>query len=287
MSNLPVYFIRHNWQPEKNRQKIIDDLFKNKEIAIHFENKGIDVNSYTYRAARTALTILKKASTSDCIIVAAYMKKDEIILGKPSKTRDITLKNVKSDDNKDQIELKIIQLEECFEIEPEEMPLLSILQPPYATMVQWRKAEIAINSYFEYLVSGKKGSKPVSLRFMSGWHCEILCEEWLRLNKVLKYKLFHTGKFMKNLDIVGKAFDGKLVLSQVKFESTESQFKDFCAHCSSSLSSGNYIYYFTSRESISNFKSKTPQGINLISLDDVYQYIYADDSDFIESLIYG
>lgn len=287
MSTLPVYFIRHNWY-ENNRTKIIDELYGKREIAIHFENKGLDLDEYIEKGAKSALNNLINASQTDCIIVAAYKNKANILMGKPNKA-GITIETRFSDDGKEQIELKIIQLEaSSYEVKPEDMPLLSVLQPPFATMVQWHMGEIAVNSYYEYLESGQsQGAKPVRWELLSAWHWEILCEEWLRIKNELKFKLFKTGKSMKHLDIIGKSFNGKLVLAQVKRESTEAQFKDFRMYCSGSSLDGNSIYYFTSRDSISKFKTKVPNGINLVSLNDVYDDMIKKDPDFIRSLIYS
>lgn len=282
MANHPVYFIRHNFDRNPVRDKILEKLFTNREIGIHFYNSGINPDSYPDRASKSALKTLKNAAASDCIIVAAYRDKDEIILGKPCKN-GIVIKNGYSGDPNDGLELKTLQLENYYSIKFNELPLLSVLQPPFATIVHWHMAETAVNSFYLYKASGEKGPKPMNLGLLSGWHCEILCEEWLRLNKLLAKKLFKTGKFMKDLDIIGQARDGSRLLAQVKFESSQSQFNQFCAQWASTAAKGHKIYYFTS----SKFDTNTYQGIRLISLDDVYNEIYVKDPAFIEALIYG
>ena len=282
MANLPVYFIRHNFDIDPLRDRILNDLFKNREIGIHFSNHGIDPASYPESTSRSALTRLKKAAANDCIIVAAYRDKSEIILGKPGRN-GVVLKNEFSDDHKEMLEIKSLQLEETFLVNVDELPLLSVLQPPYATLVQWHVAETAVNSFYAHKESGEKGTKPLGLNLLSGWHCEILCEEWLRANNLLAYKLFKTGKSMKDFDIVGKDCKGMRVLAQVKFESFQSHFDQFCRQMCVTASNGHKIYYFTS----SKLTSNASQGIDLISLDNVYNEMYAKNPGFIESLIYG
>lgn len=273
MEDLSVYFIRHNWSL-KNGQDYLDakeDLFKNKQIGIQFANSGFNEEQYIERSAKTSIRYLKHCSDNEekMLIVASYIGKDRIYIGTP-------IKGSKDIKNQGSLEIKYLQLENIKEVTIEKFPLPFLIPPPYATFVNWDKGKLAVNAFYnnQTRIIGKDW-----IGFLSPWQHEILCEEWLRKNQILRYKLYSTGKSMKDFDIVGLNITGeKIVVAQVKYDCTKTEIETYMNNQDKFEK-----YFFVSEQRKNDFKNNE----YVVSLQTVVQYFKQNDSAYLPTLLFG
>jgi hypothetical protein len=153
-------------------------------------------------------------------------------------------------------------------------------------MVHWEMGERAVNAFYENARSHNPNRFPIHPDFLTGWHWEVLCEEWLRQQGVLRFKLFQVGKFMKDFDIVGLTPKSEPLFVQVKFKGSEKDFKRFCQQ-GSSKAENQSAYYFDDEKNVAAFSKLKPDWVTLVAIQTVYQDFLAGNSDFLRSLLYG
>lgn len=272
---LPVYYIRHNWKDQKF-EPVINTLFEDHKIGIHFENtqkyqnNPFDPNSYSKIAGKTSIKYLNKCNESDSLIVASYRGHKKILIGiSENSSKDLFF----SDDT----EIKYLKLTNVKEVAIDNFPLPFLIAPPFSTFVEWHMGKIPVNTFYFNL------KKSEVIEMLSPWHLEILAEEWLRKNSIIKYKLYNTGKTMKSFDIVGIDDENNLIAVQVKHKCNNNEVIDFFESIDSMK---NVKCFFITIE----IKGKVPDKIlsdkRLIIFKNVNKD-FSNDKKYLEKLYYG
>lgn len=210
-----VFYIRHNWGLGEF-SGLNQRLFDSKKICIHYEDvvNPFDRKQYRGSTAKTAIDYINRVSDHETLIVASYAGQEEMLIG-------ISVLGSKYIETVENSQLKVIQLRDAKVVRRHEFPLPFVIPPPFSAFVRWRMGEAAVNSfYFEQAQEPK-------LNMLLPWHLEILSEEWLRKQKLLRHKIFQTGKYMKDFDIVGVNTDGEYVIAQVKYRATDAEVDHF------------------------------------------------------------
>jgi len=272
-----VFYIRHNWK-ENLFDSISNELFKENKIGVHFEkvNDFKNPDAYNYKSARTSINYMNECNDNDNIlVVASYKFQDVIFIGKPEKgsfrVEDINKKQIKT-----------IKLKDIKKIKINDFSLPFLVAPPFATMVHWKMGEKAVNSFYY-----KSKNKPitVTLDMLLPWQMELLCEEYLREQKILNSKLYQTGKYMKDFDIVGTGKDSKIVIAQVKYKSTPEVITEFFKQCESIKNSEPY--FFTSCDNDKLHKNQ----VHFSPLEVVFHYFNCNKNkekrEYINRLFWG
>ena len=245
------------------------------------------IDGKPYKAAIRALNLLKDASDKgdEVIVVATYLHLNNNIVIGTAKKNSFCVEKILCKDR--DIELKTLMLENTFQVEKSTFPLLFSLQPPYATLCIWEKGRLAVNSYYKYLCLVKQGQRPVlpvKLELLNPWQLEILCEEWLRINNRLAYKIAQTGRSMKDIDIIGTTKENKLIIGQVSFSGNQKKLDKLALYAQNACSCDSY--YFDSRLSISNLNFSNTSTI-AVSIEDVFSSFIKEQRSYVFRLIYG
>jgi hypothetical protein len=118
--------------------------------------------------------------------------------------------------------LKALQLTKIKLVSPLDHAVLLVGRPRRGTLMRWHRAGKTI----ENLVEGRTTNPSLSDLFTD--QQEIMCSEFLRLPQAailelptLAHLLLPPGGTMKDIDILGLATDGKMLLAQVTFDPLE------------------------------------------------------------------
>lgn len=289
-----VYFIRHKWNEQWNT--IVDYLFDKRLIAIHFDNNlKWDPKKYTSKGPKSAFNALTNLSATGGIVIARYQTKDEALIGEiaPGATKEI---HDRPDSNGSLKELKILQLQNWHSFTINEFSLPFLLSAGQGTISRWHMAEKAVNAVYNHITQNKAGFSnikqiPPSMELLSGWHYEVLCEEWLREKNIISRKLFKTGGSLACYDLVaiGPAINNsQIIYCQVKYDGKDADFKKFA----DGASDCNALYYFFASEAnkyklnnlLNSHGNKTR--ITLESIETVYDYFYKKTYGYLQKLIF-
>lgn len=273
---LPVYYIRHNLDVPEFKT-IIDTLFEDRKIGIHFENTQkyqkdpFDPNSYNKSAGKTSIKYLNECNESESLIVAGYRDHDRILIGKSeTSSRGLWSPNDR--------EIKYLKLTDVKEVTIVDFPSLFLIAPPFSTFVKWHKGKESINAFF---FDQKKSFK---IEMLSPWQLEILAEEWLRKKGIIKYKLYKTGGYMKSFDIVGVDDENNPIYVQVKHECDKNTVNKFFDKIDSMKNVKGY--FFTIK-----IADKEPDKIlddkRLILFKKSVINDFSNDEEYLEKLCYG
>ncbi|OGO61357.1 MAG: hypothetical protein A2032_00285 [Chloroflexi bacterium RBG_19FT_COMBO_49_13] len=198
-------FIRHKMS---TTPEILEDLWRRREIAIHYENKcSTNPDDYREKAAKNALKRLHAYCNMGVVVGAVYreIRPADILVGiitQGSKVRPI---NRYGDDNI----YKVVQLQNVKEISLADYPLLAAIQPRLATITGWTGAfDLLYSIAFDKTV-------PIDVKYLSPGQLEVICQEYLRMKGILKVLLLPIGRNLQDIDIFGIGDDGYKVLAQV------------------------------------------------------------------------
>jgi hypothetical protein len=204
MNDLQAVYIRHNMA---STPEILEDLWANRQIAIHYEDlRSINPDDYKARG-KNALRRLHRYCESGVMVGVACrrIRKASMLVGilpKGSKIKWI-------DKYGEQYIYKVVTLENTSVISYIDYPLLAAIQPRYATITKWDKArdtlEAAINGM--EIIPNVNSLAPSQL--------EVICYEYLRMKGILKALLLPIGRNLQNIDIFGIGDEGKIIVAQV------------------------------------------------------------------------
>ncbi len=185
-------------------------------------------------------------------------------------------------------QLKILGLTDIVRIKIHDFPLPFVMAPPFGTAVRWKMGERAINSFYRRSSGENKSEREVRLDYLTAWQLEVLCEEWLRKNGHLQFKVFHTGKFLKDFDIVGIDKQGRSLYAQVKYSASSKDVEKFFRTVKGFEKDkvhGSKLFFFAKESDLVSMKSKA-EGIELVSIEDVFES-FKSEKRFLEYLTYG
>lgn len=219
-----VYFIRHtsNWGTNNSGQLIVDWLFDNSYVAVHFDNiKSWNPDDYVEKFGNTAIRYFNtlNSSSGEHVVVAYYAGSNIILIGEPEPNSKRFYDDLMKSNNNS---LKLLKLKNIQKVSIGEFPLPFLLAPLKGTLVEWHQGKVPVNAYL-----GNIQYDLMNPTFYSPFHLEIIVEEWLRRKDLLFRKLFKTGGYLKDIDIFGVDSNYKTILVQVKYHSSEKQFKQF------------------------------------------------------------
>jgi hypothetical protein len=231
-----TYFVRHNIRID------IDDetrgrLWRERRIAIHYpheksgklrrrDNSSLDLDDYAGAAKQRMRTLVELAEQGG-YVCAQHHPYSQWMLGlvRPNSRVELvrgTWGDRSGLDGRTAI-LKTLRLSHVKFVDPLDYAVLSVGRPRQGTIVQWHLAGKTV----ENLVWGR-WSKP-QLSNLAPRQQEIFCSEFLRLPQAaslglprLAHLLLPTGHTMRDIDIIGIATDGKMLLAQVTFSPLES-----------------------------------------------------------------
>jgi hypothetical protein len=209
-------------------------LWEERRIAVHYPHKSwnkaklgakdkssTDPTDYE-GAAKTAMKILAELARDGGYVCAQHYPKEEWLVGVVKPSSKIELFYGKWGNQNDlqgrTAILKTLRLTKFRLVKPGDYAVLSVGRPRQGTIRRWYRAGKAI----ENLVENRK-TKP-QLSDLSTAQQETLCSEYLRLPEVesvglprLTHLLLPPGRTMRDIDIIGLAASGKLLVAQVTF----------------------------------------------------------------------
>jgi len=206
-------FIRHKL---RTTPEILEDLWRRREIAIHFEdNFSTNPDDYEKEAAKSALKRLHKYCNMGVVVGAVYRKirPVDILVGIIPQGSKITPINRYGND----YIYKVVQLQNVKEISLIDYPVLAAIQPRLTTITGWTGASDLL-----YRIAY---NKPIAhdVKYLSPGQLEVICQEYLRMKGILKVLLLPIGRNLQDIDILGIGDDGYKVYAQVTHSSQRSK----------------------------------------------------------------
>lgn len=201
-TSMKAIFVRHNLDSNK---EILNDLWKNRLIAIHYENiASTNPDDFKGQGKKT-LKRLWNYCDNGVIVAATYrdIHKSEMLVGEISKGSKIKIIKY------GELIYKSVQLINVEVISYHEYPLLSAIQPRGGTITGWPSAQ----DYLEAIM-GKK-QIPWNVWSLHPSQLEVICSEYLRMDGILMALDMPIGKTLRDVDIFGIGEGGKTIIAQV------------------------------------------------------------------------
>ena len=202
-------FIRHKMS---TTPEILEDLWRRREIAIHFENKrSTNPDDYKKKAAKNALNRLISYCNKGVVVGAVYreIRPAQILVGIIPKGSSVKYTDRYGDD----YIYKVVQLQNVKEISLADYPLLAAIQPRLVTIIGWTSAfDLLYSIAFDKTI-------PPDVKYLSPGQLEVICQEYLRMKGILKVLLLPIGRNLQDVDILGVGDDGYKVIAQVTHSS--------------------------------------------------------------------
>jgi len=212
-------FVRHNCS---STQHVLEQLWKRRLIALHYENK-LSTNPADYGPkGRNALKRLWKYCTSGAIVGADYRRlgRAAMLVGELPKNSRVQGEEFRDPDTGHTFIYKVAVLHRAREVRFVDYPLLLGRQPRQATITGWPSAarvlEAAIHNH----------PLPYDASCLHPSQLEVLCYEYLRERHHLERLLMPIGRSLLDIDILGLDKDGNKVLAQVTHSMSKSKLDD-------------------------------------------------------------
>ncbi len=283
-----IYYARHvhDWKiqaadPARDAPpSVIEFLFTNRLVGVAFtDTDSWDPEDYRFRNSQGPSVIRLMAQCSDssqsCYIFASYLIRGEhrVLVGRPKPySKHLLAQDLGYKINK---HIKVLSFDEDVrELAIGDFPFAFLLAPKQSTFVRWRQCEKVANAFLSGMIQQDLFDPDSYLP----WAVEVLCEEYLRLRGILRFKLYKCGGTLKDFDIVGVNSLGERVLAQVKNKISVKQVKKFAEQCAA-LGAGNYFVFAAKKP------GKWPySNIHFVPLDDVLS-VFRGQEDFLKKLM--
>lgn len=290
---MKIYFARHADAWVKPN---VDYLIENNLIAVWYSgNKSLDPNDNCYsgknnreKTCLNQMSLFNTDEESDTYIFVSYPPKNKgepnrIYLGTPIKG---SLQIV--DTHKKDIYVKAIQYKLLSKVDLPVFPFVHLVAPRNHVLCEWTQCSLMATNYINSLI-GEQDFKLVGEKaeeFVPS-ALEILCEEYLRERNTLKHKVFKTGGSLKHIDIYGLDHHSNLILGQVKNQSNQGELNGFSKVVQSFQDNQQSIKAYFFSASTKPEKSKIPENIEWVDINDVIKFFKADAkyATFIEKLV--
>lgn len=143
--------------------------------------------------------------------------------------------------------MKVLRMHSVEKVPASRQALLLSVQPRQGTFVRWW----AIRDMVECIVEHR--TPPEGLNSLHPTYQEVMCAEYLREHERaefprLRHLLMPVGRTMKDVDILGIAEDGNLLLAQVTFGSGEAKLRALADY--GAEGNANHLVYFCEADSI-------------------------------------
>ena len=245
-------YIRHKLEHDLVNEK----LFKEKKIAIVFENKK-SINPEDYgKYGKSALRLLNEFCERGVIIAADYptVNPASIFLGEIKAGSQIHPINIEG------IWYKTVIIENIKEIPYSEYPILNTIRPIRNTISRWPKAE----KILPYIYNDEP--LPFKVSSLTSEQLELICSEYLKILKVINAPLLKVGGSQPKIDISGIGIDGKRVYAQVSFKEGKKEIEKKIELLKAFESEDSILIYFGPKNSSEDFKV-----ITYISIEEVFE----------------
>lgn len=200
-NQMDAIFIRHKLE---TKPEILEDLWDKRLIAVHYGNiESTNPNDFEGQGKKTLKRLWKYCDTG-VLAAATYreINKTEMLVGEIPKGSKIMIRKYPG------LVYKTVQLINVEVISYQDYPLLSAIQPR-GTITGWPSAQIYLQA-----IKGKK-LIPWNVQSLHPSQLEIICSEYLRMEKVLRAQDMLIGKSMQDVDIYGIGERGKTIIAQV------------------------------------------------------------------------
>lgn len=201
-------FVRHNCS---STIAGLQELWKDRKIALHYEDNS-STNPEDYPpAGRKALERLWRYCNSGAIVGADYrqLNGEKMLIGILKKGTEVKAEEFAGSEPGKPFIYKVVELSEAVEVPYADYPLLAGIQPRQATITGWPSAD-------KILWAALKGkSLPREASSLHPSQLEVLCYEWLRGCGKLERLVLPIGRGLIDIDILGIDRDGKRVIAQV------------------------------------------------------------------------
>lgn len=224
---MQTYFIRHTSSlniSDSTRQQLWDE----RRIAVHYphdkdgklqgtDNQSLKPADY-FKNAKHVMTRFQLLRSQGGYVCAQYYGQSELLLGIIAPNSKITrIRGVWGSSERSAV-LKTLRLAETKLLQPHDHAIIAASRPRQGTIARWR----AVGESIAALIEGRK--QPLSWQSLSYSQQEIGCSEFLRLAEVLEFGLprlqsllLPVGRTLKDVDLVGLAFDGRRIFAQVTY----------------------------------------------------------------------
>jgi hypothetical protein len=264
---MQAVFIRHKLD---SSPAILEDLWANRVIAVHYANlPSTDPGDYN-RAGRTALTRLWQYCGSGVIVGATYrrIRPAEMVVGEIEQGSRVEAREY------DGRIYKVVQLKNAREVSYRDHPLLAAIQPRQVTVTGWPSAQ----KYLEALL--KKGKIPWSVESLAPSQLEVICYEYMRREGLLSALLLPIGRALPDVDICGIDKCGRNVIAQVTHSSSRRTIAHKLKMLKHYRAAGTTLVFFGP----GSCRVNAPQ-VWFIAIEDVFDRLSSDGDSIYHQLI--
>ena len=220
-SNCPEQsvFVRHNCS---STTAILQQLWNERKIALHYEDKFSVIPEDFSPAGRKALKRLLRYSESGAIVGADFrqLNGEKMLVGILNKDSKVEATMFCDPESGESFIYRVVKLSKAVEVPYVDYPLLAGIQPRQATITGWPSARKILWAAL------KNESLPREASSLHPSQLEVLCYEWLRGRGKLDRLVLTIGRGVIDIDILGIGQGDKRVIAQVTHSVNVSDLRD-------------------------------------------------------------
>lgn len=239
---MEAIFIRHNMgEDEKTQKETLQKMWNDRVIVLDYEKKrSIDPDDYKYENSKKAIRKLVNYCDKGVLVGADYRRlhKDRMLIGEIPPGTPIEYRTYDGYEY-----YKAVTLSKAMEVSFIEYPVLMTIQPRQAAITGWPSAKKILDA----LVNGKK--IPFEVNSLSLEQLEVLCYEYLKINRMIRHLLLPIGRTLRDIDIFGIDENERKVFAQVTFSKNPLEIKGKAERLNE-FKNSNQLYFFCPQGSI-------------------------------------
>ena len=268
---MKTVFIRHKMDATP---QILEEFWEKRMIAVDFgddfggENESANPDDYT-GSGKTALTRLQDYCKTGVIVGAAFMsiRRRDMLVGAIEKGSVIKVKE------RNGRFYKVIQLKNVKEVSMIDYPLLMAIRPR-GTVTGWPSAKKYLTAIFN------DTPIPTNVRSLAPSQLEIVCYEYLRMERGLYGLLLPIGKSLPDIDIFGIRSDGVNIIAQVTQGKSTGKLREKMEQLQKYSASNTNLIFFGRKDT-----RMEKQGIEYISVEDAFDIVAKEHPLIIERML--
>ncbi|OPY86311.1 MAG: hypothetical protein A4E72_01700 [Syntrophus sp. PtaU1.Bin208] len=270
-------FIRHKLRTNK---EILETLWRENLIAVHYlDSESTDPAYYREMGEKTAAEVLDRLHScvaTGAVVAASFrdirpgmLKLGRIVHGKSS-----MVARPFQDINRGKLIYKVVNLVSAKDIDLRRYPVLNAIQPRQKTLTGWP----SVAPLLEAILDNRP--LPIALSSLHPSQMEVLCYEYLRVNRFLSHLILPIGRNMYEVDICALSTDGKMVFAQVTNTDNESATRDKVYRLDAFTGDNCHLFYFGPRNAnIQNCR------VTFLPIEEVFDFMLNDNRLLIEKMI--
>jgi len=251
-------FIRHNF---RCTPRILEDLWRDRRIAVHYEESWSTNPQDYYTSGRRALRKLWDCCESGAVVGAVFrtIRPSSMLVGEVEVGSTVEAKQYSDVAAGESFIYKTVRLANAREVLYRDYPLLAGIQPRMTTITGWPSAQ----PYLMAVLGHTKVPQQVSSLHPS--QLEVLCYEYMRWRGDIEVLLLPIGRNMLDVDIVGIGPSGT-TLAQVTHTTEPKAISDKVRRLNSYGAADGRLLFFgpASAESV-------PSSVEFVSIEEVFQ----------------